>query len=77
MATMNFSIPDDIKEAVNNTFAHANKSAVVAKLLLDAVEEARRRQESMDAARSIKSRWKDRPVVLEEKIREMREEGRS
>ena len=76
MATMNFSIPDEIKEAFNKTFANANKSAVVAKLLMDAVLEAKRRQESVDAIGSIKSRWKERPVVLEEKIREMREEGR-
>ena len=76
MATMNFSIPDEIKEAFNRTFSNANKSAIVAKLLLDAVEEAKRRQESIEAAKNIKSRWKDRPVLLEEEVRRAREEGR-
>lgn len=73
---MNFSIPDEIKEAFNRTFAHANKSAIVAKLLLDVVEEARRRQESTDAAKSIKSRWNERPVISEESLMQAREEGR-
>jgi hypothetical protein len=31
MATMNFSIPDDIEERFNRTFAHYNKSAIVIK----------------------------------------------
>ena len=30
MATMNFSIPDDVKEAFNKAFDGQNKSAVVA-----------------------------------------------
>lgn len=37
MATMNFSIPDDIKERFNQTFANVNKSAIVASLLEEAI----------------------------------------
>ena len=33
MATMNFSIPDDVKEAFNKAFEGENKSAVVARLM--------------------------------------------
>lgn len=77
MATMNFSIPDDIKDAFNKTFANDNKSAIVAKLLREAVDEARRRQESDDVVRRIKSRWSERPVIADEAIREAREAGRS
>lgn len=56
MATMNFSIPDDIKDAFNKTFANDNKSAIAARLLREAVDEAVRRQEGDDAVRRIKSR---------------------
>jgi hypothetical protein len=38
MGTMNFSIPDDVKDAFNATFAAENKSAIVADLMRKAVE---------------------------------------
>ena len=43
MATMNFSIPDDVKEAFNKAFDGENKSAVVAGLMRKAIEEKERR----------------------------------
>lgn len=49
MATMNFSIPDDVKDRFNRTFAHANKSALVTKLLQEAIARAERKAQS-DAA---------------------------
>ena len=49
MATMNFSIPDDVKESFNQTFAEENKSAIVTQLLREAVDKARRKAQS-DAA---------------------------
>ena len=39
MATVNFSIPDEIKEEFQRTFAHENRSAVVAGLMKQAIEE--------------------------------------
>ena len=33
MATMNFSIPDDVKDAFNRAFEGENKSAVIARLM--------------------------------------------
>ena len=44
MATVNFSVPDEVKKTFNQAFAGTNKSAVVAQLMRQAVEE-RRRQE--------------------------------
>lgn len=49
MATMNFSVPDDVKERFNRTFASQNKSAIVTRLLEEAIERAERKQQS-DAA---------------------------
>lgn len=38
MATINFSIPDEVKQAFNAAFAGQNKSAIVAELMREAVE---------------------------------------
>ena len=40
MSTVNFSVPDDVKEAFNATFAGQNKSAVIADLMREAVQRA-------------------------------------
>ncbi len=76
MATMNFSIPDNVKERFNRIFANANKSAIVTQLLEDAIERAERKKQSDEAIKHIKSRWHERPIVSEEEIRQAREEGR-
>lgn len=49
MATVNFSVPDDVKQAFQETFANENRSAVVTRLMQQAVEE-RRRQQRREAA---------------------------
>jgi hypothetical protein len=49
MATMNFSVPDDVKQEFLDTFAGENKSAVIAWLMQQAVED-RKRQQTRDAA---------------------------
>ena len=38
MATVNFSIPDEVKELFDSAFAGKNRSAVIAKLMRDAAE---------------------------------------
>ena len=53
MATMNFSIPDDVKERFNQTFVNSNKSAIVAQLLEEAIERAERKQRSDKAIQRI------------------------
>jgi len=52
MATVNYSIPDDVKELFNTAFAGANRSAVIAGLMQQAAEHElrlKRRRESIDA----------------------------
>lgn len=44
MATVNFSVPVAIKIAFNKAFAGENKSAVLALLMRQAVEERKRRE---------------------------------
>lgn len=76
MATMNFSIPDDVKEAFNKAFEGENKSAVVASLLRKAVEEkerSRRSAELVERLRRIRAR--SHPVSDQE-IKRARQELR-
>ena len=76
MATMNFSIPDDVKEAFNRTFEGENKSAVVADLMRKAVEERERSRRSADfVERMRRIRARGHPVT-EEEIRRARLELR-
>jgi hypothetical protein len=76
MATMNFSVPDDVKERFNRIFAGANKSAIVTALLREAVERAERRARSDEAIGRILSRMDERPVVSQAEIDGAREDGR-
>lgn len=63
MATVNFSVPDDVKEAFNATFQGQNKSAVIAELMREAVERARRKQRSHEAIQRILARREHAPTL--------------
>ena len=76
MATVNFSVPDDVKDAFNETFRGRNKSAVIADLMREAVERARRRERSREAVDRILERRRGRPVLPDEEIRRVRRDGR-
>lgn len=67
MATVNFSVPDEVKEAFNETFKDQNKSAIIADLMREAVERAQRKQHSHEAiARILERRTRIKPVTAEE-----------
>jgi metal-responsive CopG/Arc/MetJ family transcriptional regulator len=76
MATINFSVPEDVKAAFNETFNHQNKSAVITELMREAVERARSRQRSQGAIANILSRRDDAPLLTESAFRSAREDGR-
>jgi hypothetical protein len=64
MATVNFSVPSDVKEAFDRTFAGQNKSAVLTDLMRQAVEERRRRRRRARAIdRLLELRKRTRPVT--------------
>ena len=44
MATMNFSVPDDVRAAFNKAFAGTNKSALLTELMRQAVEDRQRQK---------------------------------
>lgn len=76
MATVNFSVPEDVKEAFNEAFKDQNKSAIIAELMREAVERAKRKQRSHQAIGRILERRKHAPAMTDEEITAAREEGR-
>lgn len=76
MPTVNFSVPEDIKNAFNMIFEGQNKSAVIADLMREAVERVQSRQRSQDAYQRILARRKNAPRITDEQFRAAREEGR-
>lgn len=76
MATVNFSVPDDVKAAFNATFNDRNKSAIIAELMREAVERAQRKQRSHEAIVSILQRRSQMEPVSAEQILAARDELR-
>ena len=76
MSTVNFSVPEDVKEAFNTAFEGQNKSAVIADLMREAVERAQSTQRGKDAYLRILARRKDAPAITEAEFRAAREAGR-
>lgn len=76
MATVNFSVPDDVRDAFNAEFEGQNKSAIIASLMREAVERAERKRRSRRAIDRILKRREQAPVMDDAMLRRMREEGR-
>ena len=76
MATVNFSVPEDVKDAFNEAFKGRNKSAVIAGLMREAVERVRRSERSREAVERILDRRRGRPALSDEEIRSTRHAGR-
>lgn len=76
MATVNFSVPDEVKDAFNATFAGQNKSAVIAELMREAIERERRRQRSVEAIDRLLERHESAPVRTTAQLLASRRKGR-
>jgi metal-responsive CopG/Arc/MetJ family transcriptional regulator len=76
MATVNFSVPDEVKEAFNAAYQGQNKSAVIADLMREAIERAERKKRSHEAILRIRDRRKHAPAMSNDEIRTAREVGR-
>jgi len=76
MATVNFSVPNDVMQQFNKAYAGENKSGVLTRLLRQAIEERRRqRRRAAAIAALLKLRRRLRPVTNRE-LREARQTGR-
>jgi hypothetical protein len=76
MATVNFSVPNEVKEAFDTAFKGHNKSAIVADLMREAVQRAERRRRHVDAIDRIVARHPRAPELSEAGFRVAREKGR-
>ena len=76
MATVNFSVPDDVKAAFDKAFAGLNKSACIAELMRRAVDERAQQRRRVRLFRKLTERRSSRPVVSREKVHAARSTGR-
>lgn len=76
MATVNYSVPDDVKAAFDRTFKGQNKSAVIADLMRQAVKDAKLRKRREDIFRSLTQRRDRRPSLSDKELRKTRVSGR-
>jgi metal-responsive CopG/Arc/MetJ family transcriptional regulator len=76
MAMVNYSVPDDVRDAFNEAFAGENKSAVVAELMRQAVEERRRRERRARAIGRLLDLRKRTPAVSGAEVLRARRRGR-
>lgn len=76
MATVNYSVPEKIKEQFNKAFARENKSQVIARLMARAVEERRIENERARAIDAVLERRASRKPVGNDRILKARAAGR-
>ena len=76
MATVNFSVPDDVKADFDEVFGAQHKSAVIAELMRSAVSEARRREQRESIFRTLTQRRGQRPSLTGNAARTSRSKGR-
>lgn len=72
MATVNFSVPDDVKAAFDAAFGDRNKSSIVAELMRRAVRERRLQIKREKLFRQLGAARSSRPPVTGERIRRTR-----
>lgn len=76
MATVNFSVPEEVKQAFNTVFQGQNKSAVITSLMKRAIEEQELQQKRAQAMDLLLARRQHKPTFSAEEIRAAREDGR-
>lgn len=76
MATVNFSVPEKIKREFQRTFAKDNKSAIIARLMQQAIEERKREQVREAAFDGLLELRKRVPPLTDAEIRRARRFGR-
>jgi len=76
MATMSFTVPDEVKELFNREFAGENKSRVIVPLMIRAVEERSLRGTRTRAIDALLKRRRARKPVSAKRLRAVRKAGR-
>ncbi len=76
MATVNFSVPSDVKQAFDKAFKGTNKSAVLSNLMRQAVEEHKRATHRAKFITQLLKLRKESKPVRSSVIRAARRKGR-
>lgn len=77
MATVNFSVPDEVKKEFNKTFKGQNKSAILTRLVQRAIQEHKRQRRRAKAIESILRMRSNQRPVSDAQITEARRAGRT
>jgi len=76
MATVRFSVPDEVKDQFYRAIARANRSRVIARLMMQAVQERRMQKKRARAIDAILRRRRTQKPVTNSQIRAARVAGR-
>jgi len=76
MATLNFSVPEDVRREFNALFKNENKSAILTKLMKQAIEEKKQQQRRAMAIDNILQLRKTQAPVSTDELTQAREELR-
>lgn len=76
MATVNFSVPSDVKEAFDKAFRRQNKSAVLTELMRQAVGERQRRHRRARVVEKLLALRRRSRRVTDKAVRAARRHGR-
>jgi len=77
MATVNFSVPDEVKVEFDKAFGAQNKSAIIAELMRRAVRERQLQIRRERLFRQLGNARLSRPSFTSEEVRRTRETERS
>ncbi len=76
MATVNFSVPDEVKKAFDKAFGDQNKSSIIAGLMLRAVRERKLTVRREKLFRQMGAAHAKRPLFTARQIHKTRSAGR-
>lgn len=76
MSAVQFSVPDEVSDAFNSTFAGQDHSAIITELMREAVERAQCKQQQHEAIQRILDRRSHAPRLSDAEIAAVRHEGR-
>ena len=77
MATVNFSVPDEVKAAFDKAFGDQNKSSIIAELMRRAVRERELQIRRKRLFRKLSSAQTSRPSFTHEEVSSARAAERS
>lgn len=76
MASVNFSVPDEVKAAFDRAFRGRNKSAIIAEFMRRAVAERKQQKRRENMFRVLTQRRSQRSSATDTQIRAARKAGR-